>query len=32
VAEVIVRETVDGVEKPNKIACDHFNDKKYATG
>jgi hypothetical protein len=32
VAEVIVREAVDGVERPNKVVCDHFNDKKSATG
>jgi len=32
VAEVIVRETVDGVEKPNTVVCDRFNDKKCATG
>jgi len=32
VAEIIVREIVDGVKKPNKVVYDHFNDKKYATG
>ena len=32
VERMIVREILDSVKKPNKVVCDHFNDKKYKTG